>query len=69
MMQHSTTNLFSFIICNATDVRCVKYDMMMMKKTKERLDVEGNLWLLYDTILPFIWKNKRKSNKKKSLLL
>jgi hypothetical protein len=36
----------------------------MIKKTKEK----GKLWLLYDIILPFLWKDKRKSKKISSSL-
>lgn len=36
MIQHSTTILFSFIgMCNATDVRCVKYDMIWYDDEEE----------------------------------
>jgi hypothetical protein len=35
---------------------------MMMMKTREEAE---KLWLLYDTLLPFLWKDKRKSKKNK----
>jgi hypothetical protein len=35
-----------------------------MMKTKEK----EKLWLLYDTILPFLWNDKKKSKKITSVL-
>jgi hypothetical protein len=35
-----------------------------MKKTKDK----EMIWLLYDTILPFLWKDKRESKKISSFL-